>query len=344
MSIVLILLYLIVVFLGFRFKKSKIIFVLSFFMAWLLIAGNYKNEDYDRYVQRYDWGMDRFVDIGFSWLCYVFSEFGVTYQGFKTIISFFSLTLIYRTFSKFSRNYTFGSAVFLVFPFIIDITQFRNFVACSVLYAAIPYLFEKSRISTIKYVALIMLAATIHGLTFFYMLFILAKFNIKVKIIFIGVIGLFFTKAALFSYYTMMYEAETGKFDDVTHSSIFGTLLNIIIIMLNAYLIYYAYKKNKRKRNQGNKDKLQRLDEIWVNVNMLLLFIIPLIIDSSNFSRLLRNIVVLNMLYLYDSRINKMRKNAIVILYILYFLFINYLGGEKFRLLVEPIFSFNSLL
>lgn len=344
MNFTLVFLYIIVILLGFKYPKSKAVMIIALLFSWLLMAGNYLNADYENYVFRYERGMEVFVDIGFSFLCSSFSQMGLNYQEFKAIISLTCLVFIYRTIYKLSIKPALGAVLFLVFPFIIDITQFRNFVSYSIVFVAIPYLFDNNKISLIKYVGLVLFAATIHITSIFYLLFITSRFKVKYWQIALLAILVYMLKEFFKNYFSV--QLNTDKLEGFSQTSLLGALFGALIVVLNFLLILFVYK-NKRQ----NSNALQtrgvltsfNTEKTWLFCNALLILIIPFLFDNANYARIYRNIAVLNMIFINNVSLkNNVQGQLIMVLYYGYFIYSSYLSNTYFDEIVAPIFTYNS--
>lgn len=340
----LLLLYLLVVIGGISAKKSKAVFVVEFLMAWVLIAGNYQNADYEQYLIRYDSGLDVFVDIGFSYLCNFFNGLGWSYQEFKTLLSFVCLLLIFRTISKVSRYPALGGAVFLIFPLIIDVTQFRNFVSYSIVVFAIPFLFEKEKSGLFKYIIAVLVASSIHTLSVFYLLFALSRLKLKTWLVGALFLGVLLIKESAKLFFTISFETE--KLDNSSTTSIAGAIFNVLIVIANIAIIWYVSKHNKE--DLSNKKFLWMsfcTEKTWLYCNCLFVLIIPFLFDFANYSRIYRNMVFLNMIFIANSYYLK-RSTKVVIMtsYYLFFIVFNYFTGSYYQEVFFPVFHYNSIL
>lgn len=344
MSLILVFIYITTILLCFLNPKSKAIVVLAFIVTWVAIAGNYDNADYDQYLIRYDRGLDVFVDIGFSSLCYFFNKLGYDYQTFKGVISFICLIFVFRTISKFCKDVTLGVAIFLIFPFIIDITQFRNFVAYSIVFLGMPGLFEDGKKGVIIFLICVVLASTIHSSSVFYAFFVLSKYRIKWWHIGIVAIIIYFVKEIIKLYFAQML--ETDKLELFEKPSTLGAFFGAFVVLITVVIIWYVYSRQKGNHYTGYKLSYKFCSEkTWVYCNMMLIILIPFLFDNANYSRIYRNIAVLNMIFIYNAYyINKNLKLLLMSGYYAYFIFSSYLAGSYIKEVLYPVFTYNSIL
>lgn len=346
MSIILLFLYIIIIIAGVCFPKARVLFYIEFVLAWFLIAGNYDNADYANYLHRYDMGKEVLLDAGFSVLCYFFDTLGFDYQGFKSILSLLCLLLVFRTIKKVSLRPAFIGSLFLLFPFILDVIQFRNFVAYSIVFAGIPYLYETGIKNAIKYVIIVIIATSIHFSAIFYLLFLLSKIRLKSWHIALGILMVFVAKEffkAFFSDYL-----DTDKLEFFDSPSKLGALFGSFVIIMNCIIIYYVYKSKKKCMITSNKDFFTmrfNAGNMWLLCNVLLVFIIPFLLDNGNYYRIFRNIIILNMAYIDNATYLRKNKRILIIAgYYLYFVVSNYFMGDYYEVVFKPVFTFNSII
>lgn len=342
MSLFLLTIYCFTILFSIATRRGKIGFYLCFLVAWLLIAGNYDNNDYGQYVLRYDAGLEVLVDIGFSILCEFFKNLGFDYQTFKGFISFICLLMIFKTIKKMSWSPSLGAAFFLIFPFIIDVTQFRNFVSYSVVFVAIPYLFENDRRSLIKYIAIILVASTIHTVSVFYLLFLLSKIKIKNMHVIIGVIAIGVAKETFKMFFAN--KIGTDKLDFLEKPSLIGAVFGSFVVVMNYILIRYVHGK-KRYDLSSAKTMMVKFCSMntWVYCNLMFVFIIPFLFDNGNYSRVYRNVAVLNMIFIANAYyIRKSIRLLLLTTYYAYFVISTYLSSSYFQDVLYPVFTYNT--
>lgn len=347
MNIVLLILYLFIIVFCFAFKKNKAGYYLAFLMAWILIAGNFNNADCGQYELRYESGMGVTVDIGFSFLCNTFYNLGFDYQAFKGIISFVCLLLVFRTIKKLSFHPAIGAAFFLIFPFIIDITQFRNFVSYSIVFSALPYLLDSKKSSLAKYVAIVLLASSVHTASLFYLVFALSKIKIKVWYVITIAIFVYLAKEAIKGYFLIQF--DTQKLENLTQTSLLGAIAGSLVVILNYLLIWYVHKNYKKWKPAPVKMSQKALafcsENTWIYCNMLVLLVIPFLFDNGNYSRIYRNIAVLNMIFMYNAYyLNKQKRYILMLCYYSYFVITTYLMGSYFSDIFAPVFYNNAFI
>lgn len=337
---VLLLLYVVSILLGVINRNSKYLFVWIFAIAWLMIAGNYANPDYEAYETRYDIGLGILLEPGFGFLCDFFKYLGYDYFGFKAFVSFICLYMVFYSIRKLSLNISLGATLFILYPFIIDITQFRNFIAYSIVVFGIPFLYERTRKGAIKYCATVIVASLFHTSVFFYILFLLARKKINRWHIGIGIILIAIIKVSIYNAFQTQF--DTDKLGIYDKPSIIGALFLAFLVIMNAIVVWRIYMQRK-KTIGSDLSHLFQDSIIWPNISLLLLLLIPLFFDNATFTRLFRNMIFLNFIYIANSsHINKMVRNMIILSFLIYYTssyFTNPDGNVFF-----PVFFNNSLI
>lgn len=150
---------------------SIALFIL-FLWSWTIFGFNTYNPDYKGYEVGYYSGFSgtanstyigNSVEIGFKLLCSVFNVLGVPYQFFLEIISFICLGIIVKCMKDYTLSPGLAYVAYLLYPFWMNVIQIRNFIVGVILMFAIRYLMSFDKVNVLKYVFLIMLAATIHS-------------------------------------------------------------------------------------------------------------------------------------------------------------------------------------
>lgn len=72
------------------------------------------------------------MDLGWSWLNYLGANLGLAYNGFACVVTIVAM-ILYREFGKrVGANTSLMLALFLIYPGLMSLVQFRQFVACAV--------------------------------------------------------------------------------------------------------------------------------------------------------------------------------------------------------------------
>lgn len=336
----LLILFLITVVVGIFHPKSKQAALWVFVFSWLLISGNSDNNDFHQYKEEYEyieWGF--LLEPGFGLICYVFKALGFDYMNFKAIVSLICLTLIYRTIWKITDYKALGATLYLVYPFIVDITQIRNFIASSLVVFAIPLLFQKGKAALIKYLLLVIVATTVHSAVIFYIVFIFARKSINKFVMIVGIIIMSIIKVAVYNQFQTIFETE--KLEVYEKPSIMGTLIMIAVLCLTAVIINNIYKHRNKRILDLSLPNIFVNEKIWPNITLLTLLLTPLLFDNASFTRVYRNIVILNMLFIINAYYINLQKRKVLITIFMFYFVSSYFIGSGYEYVLHPILSYN---
>lgn len=326
-------------------KKSKLYSVIIFAFLLTLFGlnnhhlgySNYFNMDFSNYYTAYlssDGALSsRNMETGFRYIMYLSNSLGLSMNSFRLVIGFFGFTLIINTIKRYSNYPNYVLSLYLIYPFINDVIQIRNFLAASIVIFSIRYLIENKKWNLFKYVLSIFIASSIHVSSLFYLVLILVRF-LKSKNIFVIVFTAFPTLVILA--YTSFYPFLASKITNnekvflyLSRRTTWGLLL-VFGILFMLYLVHYILNK-ECKRSLWNKDnsiinkvakvKLDKIEfyDSMLKINTILLLIAPLLVYDFNFIRLYRNILPLNYIIYIDAIIlNKASKHAYMYLTLIY--------------------------
>lgn len=283
-----------------RKRHSKFVFFLSFVFLWILIAGNTHNPDLQAYKNIY-YGDNRSIELGFVLLTKLFRNMNISFEAFVAIISFFCLVMTFTTIKLYTKNLNLVMGLYMIYPFVIDAIQLRNFIATSIVIFSIRYLLRNNLKNKLKYVFFIILAGMMHQLFFFYLLFLLIdikKRNTKIKVI----VG----SSLLFSVLVFLNGNSIPLLDQILPISPekyrryfstklrYGFLINWSFNLLYLFLINLSKKRVSQNKNELDVSNIERYITLvfWINVVTVVFF--PLYMLNVNFYRLYRNISLIN--------------------------------------------------
>lgn len=338
------------------------------------MGANTQNPDIYAYQMGYSYLIPGSFEFGYMFLERIFNFFNFDYSTFRMIISLVGILLIHHTVKLLIKNQSPFYLLYFIYPFLMDVVQIRNFLAMAIFIFAIPFLLSENIKDIIKYILLVLIAASIQVTFVVYIpLFIIPKikktvflkFLIGIGIIFLVLIALNQSGLNLIS---QLMINTIGSFDDEVLTIAYkqtnlGFILFWAIQSVNFILLYWANKnyipsKNNKKINKWavssinpsliecNSLQFKYIDLIfWINVYAFLF--LPLYVFWSTFSRLMRNIIPLNLLVyiivgksLPPRSIKKIGFISICITYncILFFIEIYMLYGES---IINSIFKYN---
>ena len=333
-------------------KNVKLFAYIMLLFMWIVFWGNTKNPDYETYNRLYSniqSGASVFntseAEIGYQILMKIGALLGLSYKMFISIVSLCCYALIHSTVKRFCTNYNYIYVLYFIFPFFLDVVQIRNFIVMSLFIYAVRYLFDNTKRSQMKYILIIFLGSLIHYSLLLFLPMILISFDsrknliriISVTSVFGSLIILLNNKEIPFIKQIASFVFDSNKvlfwFDSKTN---WGFLLfwfmqtcSFLIMWYTKVSIIKYYKKDINQMNDPlyiySYDNDLRFVKLiyWINVMAFSFF--PLYLMASTFTRLMRNIILLN--YISFAITNKRIKNinekviynTLIMVYILVF-------------------------
>jgi len=176
--------YVLLIILNSIYKRNKFLLVIDFVYMWILMGWSYGNADYAMYLRRYMYP-ETFGTLEPIYIIVekFFGSLGYDYQIFLIVMSVICLIARFIVIQKISSRPNQVIALYLIYPFIMDIVQIRMFYATTFVLIAILLLREaKKPISFVVVFAIILVATLIHNACIIYMLLPLAKVLKKERI------------------------------------------------------------------------------------------------------------------------------------------------------------------
>jgi hypothetical protein len=287
-------------------RKSKLLF-LAIIVLSIVFGLNISNPDYNSYYIFYNF-IETIEDpeIGFKSLILLSNYFGLTYQQFRFLIGFLGLTIIFiattRLFGK--RVLPYVLMFYLVYPFMLDVTQIRNFLMYSFVFLAFSFLVGDNKYKNIYFIFIILISSSIHivGLIYFPVILVYSKINRFSRNDFIFPIYIFIILIASLS---GLFEFSANLILNSFNFDSTRVIANLQVYTRYGYLIYcffqagifliirslYLQKKNTYKKD-GNFHRL------IYSLNAYLLLLMPLYIYNITYFRFFRNIIILNIAFI----------------------------------------------
>lgn len=335
------------------FKKNAkfIAFILVMFM-WILFWSNTTNPDYHNYLRHYtsmQAGSQIFDgsgnEFGYRALMKIAIHLRFSFETFLLIVVALSFALIHSTVKRYSGNYNYVYCLYFIFPFFLDVVQVRNFIAMSIFIYSVKYLIDDSIKSKVKYVFLILTASTIHYTAILYLPMLLIKTNKKnylirgivlfsliSSLIILGnnkqipyidhIVRLIFDSDKVLSW--------TGKTTNYGFILFWAMQTMSFFVAFNAkYLIKDYINNNDNNSFTENQIMSEKNKILFVNlvywINLLAFIYFPFYLLASTFTRLMRNILMLNYIScsIVHGRLKRGNKrmlfNVIIFSYVMFF-------------------------
>lgn len=318
-------------FLSLFYKKSKFVTVLFFVFLFLLFGWNYWNGDYDAYESLYNFPILEVNTDGYEWgyngLMILANLWGYQFQHFFIAMALFSLALLFNFIIRYSLYPAFFTFCFLFCFFPLDYVLLRNFIAFTIVLQGLIFLIGNHKFKVFIYVFFVFVASLFHGTSLFYLGLLFCLKATKINILFIFFLTFITTIIFIYSgpdIINIVY-GSTGGRDEFYDSSFYRFIYNSSIQVLNLFFINYFYKRSLSVISTSEKER--RVNLLVMNINIMLLFVVPLYYCYAIAVRLFRNIAIVNVIFMINIVMNTENKNKkfylsiLLILYLLYFYF-----------------------
>lgn len=231
------------------FKKSKFIAIVFFLFMWTLWGWNTWNGDYDAYENIFLLSNleTSSVEFGYSLYNKFLNSIGISFQHFMILSSLIVLSIVAIFTLKFTKYPALYSSIYFVI-FIMEYVFIRNYISHALLLTGFMLVVKEVRFAKFFFFCFIILAASIHYSSLFFVIFILAIYPsriIKPKIALPILLLSFFASLFMFNYVLSGLGANyVDKFSYYAHGSGFTTisLAHLLIVMLVIYFFYLVQK------------------------------------------------------------------------------------------------------
>lgn len=181
----LIIISLVLLVVGFVKKDSKLVLFLLMLLVIVLFAGNTYNADSLAYSDNYsniaNGKYDPSFEQGFQILNAISFYLGLSYNQFLLIVSSVGILLIVSTMKIYTASVSYVMCLYILYPFVWDTIQVRNFLAMAILIFGSRYIISEKK-NYHKYFLCIIIASTMHITALFYLVGILVSFKDTKKI------------------------------------------------------------------------------------------------------------------------------------------------------------------
>ncbi|WP_176706032.1 EpsG family protein [Paenibacillus hemerocallicola] len=294
---------------GLTIKKSKVVFGVLFIFMWILFGWNTGNADYFGYEQTY-YSLESYngfnvyfaeYEIGYRFVYKLAHAFGMNYNTFLIVYSLIGLMLISNTILKYSAKPSYVMALYLIYPFLMDIVQIRNFMSMAIIIFAARYLFSSRKGDLFRYVLFVLLAASFQVVGLFYLILLLAKVRARIKLVkWISLITIFLVLFLILLMSGIAIPILGGMAYLGTKTSITTQIGYLFYFIIGFLLVRFSYKKVRTLEDSSSSGKhvvdysKMNMANIILNINIIILCVYPLVFFSTEFMRLYRNILLLN--------------------------------------------------
>ena len=160
-------------------KQNKMVVILSYILLIILMAGNTEGPDvgtYRYYYRQASAGVLVSGDFGYYLIERLCGQYlHMSFYLFRLILSIICIALIDSAFQYWDGNKHLGIALYMGYPFFMDVIQIRNFVAISIVIYSLRYLISKDRMDIFKYIMLVLIASSVHIISMIFLFFLIYK-------------------------------------------------------------------------------------------------------------------------------------------------------------------------
>jgi hypothetical protein len=354
-------------------KNSKVIYLISILFLWILFGWSSGNADSATYLSRFENynSLSNETEKIFTKLMEFVHKIGGSYQMFLIIVSMVGLIVIAYITYKFSDNFSFILALYFIFPFVMDVTQIRNYTAFVVLIYGFRYLFCDEKLSGLKYCICVIIATGCHFSAIVFLIMLVPKyFDTKKTILFTIVCVIILFSILLLSDFIIKYASlfinpiKVQKVLEVAQNrynmrTVYKTWIRIFIFFGTFFYMSYILRCKFKKINNDdlkncriNLNQRKLIVELVSKMNIIILIIIPLIIISVDFYRLQQVVSIFNYIA-YTQYFIPIKKrtttkgnilvSAICIIIAFLNLYLLVLSNINFQTVFRPIFENNLL-
>lgn len=319
-------------------KKSRTqrLFFAFFTCGYLLMLFNYSNADYQAYNVMYNdcmlhqywvewgyWGVERF-----------FHTLGLNFFAFKNIYLTVAYFLVAKSIYDYSETPYQAMALYLLFPFLLDVVQMRNFMAGAIVIFALRFLRKKTLKNTVLYFLCIFLAFSQHTVAIIYiLLYVVTLFSIaEVKKISLWVtIGVFSFFIFCFIFLPNVLLMITENHAQDIPAAVIWTGAGLLITM---YIMRFVAVDGKN-------------DSTMLKIAMFSCVFLPLMLLRFDMYRIYRNLIVINYIILCEkaSNLKIYKKTMIGVAYaiVLFIVQLSSRNAWNFETVTYSMFHFNYL-
>lgn len=289
--------YLLLILCGVFIKESKVYNFLTVSFLGFITLDNYSAADYaSLYLPTYlNPSFDSKVGAGWIYLCYLGNFIHLSYNSFAAIVCMLCVGCLILVSSKLHINSSFVLCIFLIYPGLISIVQFRQFVASILTLVAVCVLCSNKKGKIIYYYILILVASSIHSSAIIMFLIPILFYYNKLKKVSKIIFGFFliFAVVYVFSNYEkialMFFGEKTNIYlsDGAMNHSLFGQFKNVFLLVLMAVWAFTCERNLSFNRyvDGKNSEYSARVFKCFLYANYLMLIFLPVISITDDFMR-----------------------------------------------------------
>lgn len=294
---------------------------------------------------------------GIGWTCLnkLFYMIGLNYRGLVLLMLYVNYFIMHVAVKRLKANENLYFGLFLIFPAVIQLVQFKFFTGFCIVLLGYSLLLTSEQLPIVKYIALVVLASTIHTSCLVFLVLLLVKrkhYNRRIFIIIaalLAIIMLIFMNhivriASLFLNSRMV---NRYLIDSITPSSL-AWIIAIFSVWLISFIISKYLLSNKAFKYSANKiaqTEGRVTDYCGMSIEILLITL-PFLILDRNFHRFLEMgyslLFVITGWYIAPPRYSRDKLIFIFIFMVLLSL-ISFLYSP-YSTVLRPIFTFDGFV
>lgn len=247
-------------------------------------------------------------EFGYRVLVVVARSAGWSFEVFRAVVICAGLLLLHTASLKLTHRTDLFLPLYLLYPFFLDLIQFRNLLVVGFLIWALISLSGQGRWSTTLFIVFILLGASVHTIAWLYLPLVFFKHNMSRRQI--CTIFLFSTLAIILAFasptnFSVLSQAMIWVDQRLVYytsiSTQMGALIPWGIWLIGLVGVWYAHKQLRpggRFEDGVLVSQSRQFGLLVLRLNILGSLYLPLMILSGDYNRLTRNLIPLNFLAL----------------------------------------------
>lgn len=320
-------------------KRARLSSALLLFLGAVIIVCCTNTPDMVNLQNRYDQGHFNGLAEGFSLLMRCIKALGFSFAGFKVLYMLATMIPVYMLYRKYTGQVAVACALFMIFPYTSFTGQIRNGLAAVIVMCALMwYITSKKKHSWIGYMAVVLLASTIHPSVLIYMVGLLAKYKISIKRLLVlvlaaaGAVLVALVSGLLYKLVSLIFDSprvlQWFSLEDTTGNNIKIFLVVFCGQLLGTFTFLYVRRKMGPEGLAGmeqpaavpGKRVFVRLNgrqlDALCRVNVMLLVILPFYAISPTFFRLYKYILIVDYIVFCQAAFTPKRTNKLLLVWV----------------------------
>lgn len=270
-------------------------------LAWILAGLNTWNPDYNGYSTSYD-NLTKETILnsrarGYYLIVFVFKSLGFSFQGYIALMSFLVLVLVYKSIKHYTNNYNLAFLAYLIYPFLIDPIQIKQWVANAIVLYSLRFLIETSRKNIIKFVTCLAIAVLIHSSCMYYAVFILIYFVkspfillITSVVASISLISLASTFIEWIRYLDFFVELTKGQINNylLSGNNVASKTYLFLVVGLTIGILLYIKEYGFTRGQKATANQIREYSDVLTKVSLLCIPSLDFMIVHQEFYRVFR--------------------------------------------------------